>query len=77
MASLRNPSNSLKFQKPEIVLEEGNGIIVPIVIGALIAVVVVIVLSFFIFKRKKSQNKYNCYKTDKSENKKLNDPEEA
>lgn len=56
---------------------DGNGIIVPIVIGALIAVVVLIVLIFFIVRRKKTQNKYDCDVSDKSENKKLNDQEEA
>ena len=48
---------------------------VPIVIGALIAVVVLVVLIFFIVRRKKSQNKYDCDKTDQSENKKLNEEE--
>ena len=62
------------MQKPEIVVGDGNGIIVPIVIGALIAVVVLIVLIFFIVRRKKkSQNKYDCDASDKSENKKLNE----
>ena len=61
------------FQKPEIVLEQGNGVIVPIVIGALIAIVVLVVLIFFIVRRKKSQNKYNCDKGDVSEQKKLNE----
>ena len=56
---------------------DGNGIIVPIVIGALIAVVVLFVLIFFIVRRKKTPNKYDCDASDKSENKKLNDPEEA
>ena len=56
---------------------DGNGIIVPIVIGALIAVVVLIVLIFFIVRRKKTPNKYDSDASDKSENKKLNDPEEA
>ena len=47
--------------------DDGNGIIVPIVIGAMIAVVVLVVLIFFIVKRKKSQNKYNCDIKDKSD----------
>ena len=68
---------SFLLQKPEIVVGDGNGIIVPIVIGALIAVVVLIVLIFFIVRRKKTQNKYDCDVSDKSENKKLNDQEEA
>jgi len=70
-----SPWISSQSKKPEILLEEGNGIIVPIVIGALIAVVVLVVLIFFIVRRKKSQNKYDCDKTDQSENKKLNEEE--
>jgi len=72
-----SPWISSHSQKPEIVVGDGNGIIVPIVIGALIAVVVLIVLIFFIVRRKKTQNKYDCDVSDKSENKKLNDQEEA
>ena len=40
-------------------MEEGNGIIVPIVIGALIAVVVLGVVVFFFLKRKTQSNKYS------------------
>jgi len=70
-----SPWISSQSKKPEILLEEGNGIIVPIVIGALIAIVVLVVLIFFIVRRKKSQNKYDCDKNDQSENKKLNEEE--
>jgi len=70
-----SPWISSQSQKPEIMFDDGNGIIVPIVIGAMIAVVVLVVLIFFIVKRKKSQNKYNCDIKDKSENKKLNEEE--
>ena len=65
------------FQEPQIKLEGGNGVIVPITIGALIAVVVLVVVVFFFLKRKAQSNKYNCDRSDKSENARLNGPEEA
>ena len=59
---------------PEIVLTEGDGIIVPIVIGALVAVVILVAVIFFVIRRKKrSQRKYDCDKEDHSESKKLNE----
>ena len=62
------------LQVPEIIIKEGDGIIVPIVIGSLVALVVLVVVIFFIVRRKKrSQNKYDCDNGDKSESKKLND----
>ena len=48
------------FQDPKIVLENGNGIIVPIVIGALITTIILIVVIFFFVRRKNNSNKYNC-----------------
>lgn len=62
---------------PEIVVEDGNSILVPIVIGVLVAVVVLVILIFFIVKRKKSQNKYDTENGDGSESKKLKDNPEV
>jgi len=62
---------------PEIVLEEGNSILVPIVIGVLVAVVVLVIVIFFIVKRKKAQDKYDAENGDVSESKKLKDNPEV
>ena len=46
----------------------------PIVIGALVAVVILVAVIFFVIRRKKrSQRKYDCDKEDHSESKKLNE----
>jgi len=48
--------------EPEIVMPEDpnpDGLLVPIVIGILVAVVVLVVVIFFIVKRKRSQSKYD------------------
>jgi len=58
-------------------VEDGNSILVPIVIGVLVAVVVLVILIFFIVKRKKSQNKYDTENGDGSESKKLKDNPEV
>ena len=63
MASVRKVCfvySHLLFQDPKIVLENGNGIIVPIVIGALITTIILIVVIFFFVRRKNNSNKYNC-----------------
>jgi len=57
---------------PEIVVDDGNSILVPIVIGVLVAVVVLVIVIFFIVKRKRSQDKYDAGNGDGSESKKLN-----
>jgi len=62
---------------PEIVVEDGNSILVPIVIGVLVAVVVLVIVIFFIVKRKKSQDKYETENGDASESKKLKDNPEV
>jgi len=72
---LTNASGSDEI--PEIVVEDGNSILVPIVIGVLVAVVVLVILIFFIVKRKKSQNKYDTENGDGSESKKLKDNPEV
>ena len=65
-------------QVPDARVQEGNGMMVPIVIGALVALVILLAVIFFVVRRKKmSQNKYNCDKGDKSESKKLNDEGEV
>ena len=58
-------------------LEEGNSILVPIVIGVLVAVVVLVIVIFFIVKRKKAQDKYDAENGDVSESKKLKDNPEV
>merc|ERR1719452_109162 len=63
-----SPWISSHSQDPKIVLENGNGIIVPIVIGSLLALVVLVVVIFFCFRRKSQSNKYNCDNSQKSEN---------
>lgn len=68
-----SPWISSQSKVPDIVVEEGNGIIVPIVIGAMVALVIILAIIFFMVRRKKvSQNKYNCDNGDTSESKKLN-----
>jgi len=62
---------------PEIVVEDGNSVLVPIVIGVLVAVVVLVIVIFFIVKRKKSQGKYDAENGDGSESKKLKDNPEV
>jgi len=62
---------------PEIVVEDGNSILVPIVIGVLVAVVVLLIVIFFIVKRKRSQDKYEAENGDGSESKKLKDNPEV
>eukprot|EP00092_Neocalanus_flemingeri_P105865 GFUD01135762.1.p1 GENE.GFUD01135762.1~~GFUD01135762.1.p1 ORF type:complete len:785 (-),score=164.61 GFUD01135762.1:1070-3424(-) len=62
---------------PEIVVEDGNSILVPIVIGVLVAVVVLVIVIFFIVKRKRSQDKYDAEIGDGSESKKLKDNPEV
>jgi len=62
---------------PEIVVDEGGSVLVPIVIGVLVAVVVLVIVIFFIVKRKRSQNKYETENGDGSESKKLKDNPEV
>ena len=53
----------------------GNTILVPIIIGVLVALVVILISVFFLVKRKRSQNKYDAEKAsaDKDETQKLNE----
>lgn len=57
--------------------ELSNNMLVPIIIGILIAIVVVLVVVFFVVKRRRNQNKYATEKAgvngNKEENQKLND----
>ena len=58
--------------------EDPNGLLVPIVIGILLAVVVLLVVIFFIVKRKRSQNKYdpeNAQNDEESKQLKESNPE--
>jgi len=55
-----------------------NGLLVPIVIGILLAVVVLIVVIFFIVKRRRSQSKYdpeNAQNDEESKQLKESNPE--
>lgn len=54
---------------------ESNSLLVPIVIGILVAVVVLCVVIFFIVKRKKSQAKYDAEKASENEESKRLNPE--
>jgi len=56
---------------------ESNSLLVPIVIGILVAVVVLCVVIFFIVKRKKSQDKYDAEKASDEESKQLRDNPEV
>jgi len=64
---------------PSIMLSDGNTggntILVPIIIGVLVALVVILISVFFLVKRKRSQNKYDAEKAsaDKDETQKLNE----
>jgi len=72
-----SPWISTQNPEPKIVVEEGNSILVPIVIGVLVAVVVLVIVIFFIVKRKRSQDKYDAENGDGSESKKLKDNPEV
>lgn len=72
-----SPWISTRDPVPKIVPEEGNSILVPIVIGVLVAVIVLLIVIFFIVKRKRSQDKYDAENGDGSESKKLKDNPEV
>jgi len=72
-----SPWISTRDPVPKIVPEEGNSILVPIIIGVLVAVIVLVIVIFFIVKRKRSQDKYDAENGDGSESKKLKDNPEV
>ena len=65
------------FQIPESMVDDTKSMLVPIVIGALVAVVVLVVVIAFIVKKKKTQDKYKSENGDVSESKKLKDNQEV
>merc|ERR1719153_1604534 len=72
-----SPWISTETPIPEILVEDVQNVLVPVVIGAVVAVVVLVVIIYFIVKKKNSDSKFETENGDASESKKLKDNPEV